>query len=290
MEAEYHTWQVIIPREALQHDFLLHGLFAMASLELAAVEDLPNSDDYVSAALDYHANALGSFRVELANLIPKNQQAVLAFSMFTYVLSLALPHFTKARGDTGRMVQNMVAHFELSRGAGILARQNWDELREAPILRTIKTLNELPSEPIEPTIESALARLNAVNDEKHNPAFDQSRDAKLQTITYHAACQRAIVHLEELFSKCEQPAHRGYALAWLNLTGRDYVEALESADPVALLVLMHWGVLGDRCGDGLWWARSIGSSLVDEVTEALVAETNPVLRDSVSWAREQVGL
>ena len=290
MEAEYHTWQVILPREGLKHSFLLHGFFATASLEIAAVGDQPNHADYVSAALEYHDNALSSFRSELANITPDKQQAVLAFSMITMVLSLALPQLTKARDEHHSMMKNMVAHFELVRGVGILTQQHWDGLRKTPILRNTKPFDELQMEPLEPSLESAIARLNALNEERHNPVLDQSRASKLQTITYHAACRKAIFHLEELFSWCKQPLQRGYALAWLNLTGREYVTAVENADPVALLALMYWGVLAERCSDGIWWARSIGESLVDEITNALSAETDPVLRASVSWARGQVGL
>lgn len=262
----------------------------MASLEIAAVGDQSNHADYVSAALEYYDSALSSFRSELANITPEKQQAVLAFSMINMVLSLALPRFTKSRDEPHSMMENMVAHFELMQGVGALAQQHWHDLREAPILRNIKLFDELPMEPLEPSLESAIARLNVLNDGKHNPLLDQSRVAKLQTITYHAACRKAILHLEEFFSRCEQPLHRGYTLAWLNLTGRDYLTAVENADPVALLALMYWGVLAERCSDGIWWARSIGESLVDEISEALSAESDPVLRASVSWAREQVGL
>ncbi len=290
MEDEYHTWQVLIPREGLKHSFLLHGLLAMASLEIAAVGDQPNHTDYVNAAFEYYDKALSSFRSELANITPDKQEAVLAFSMITMVLSLALPQFISSLHEPHSMVKDMIAHFELVRGVGAIALQHWQCFREGPILRNIKLFDELQMKPLEPDLESAIARLNALNEEKHDPVLVQSRTAKLQTITNHAACRKAIFHLEESFTKCEEPANRGYALAWLNLTGKDYVAAVETADPVALLALMHWGVLLERCSDGIWWMQSIGKSLVDEVTKALAAETDPVLRASISWARGQVGL
>ena len=291
MEDEYHTWQVILPREGLKHPFLLHGLFAMASLEIAAVGDRPNGADYVSAALEYHEIGLSSFRSELANSsAPDKQQAVLAFSMITMVLSLAFPEFTYTRDEPQSIIENMVAHFKLVQGVGVLTQQYSEGLHKAPILRNIKSFDELQMESLAPNVEVALARLNALNDDKHKPTSDQSRTVKLQVITYHAACRKAIVHLEEFFAKCERPVHRGYALAWLNLTGSDYVAAVEDADPVALVALMHWGVLAERCSDGIWWARSLGKRLIDEITNALSAETDPVLKASISWARGQVGL
>ena len=262
----------------------------MASLEIAAVGDRPNDAHYVSAALEYHEIGLTSFRSELANSTSDKQQAVLAFSMITMVLSLAFPQFTNTRDEAQSIIENMVAHFQLVQGVGVLTQQYSDELRKAPILRNLKSFDELQMENLSPNLEVAIARLNALNDEKHKSIPNQSRTVKLQAITYHAACGKAIIHLEEFFAKCEQPLHRGYALAWLNLTGRDYVAAVENADPVALLALMHWGILAERCSDGIWWARSLGKRLIDEITDALSAETDPMLKASISWARGQVDL
>ena len=289
-EVEFHTWQVILPREGFKHPFLLHGFLAMASLEIAAVGNQPNNADYVSAALEYHDSALSSFRSELINITSDKQQAMLAFSMITMILSLALPQYTKCRHDPHSMMENMVTHFELTRGVGTLTKQHWDVLRETPILRNFRPFEASQTEDLEPNLASAIARLNTLNDARHNPTLDQSRALKLQAITYHAACRKAIFYLEELFSRCDHPFDKGYTLAWLNLAGREYVVAVENADPVALLALMHWGVLAQKCGKRIWWARSVGESLVDEITKMLSGETNPLMRASVLWAREQVSL
>jgi len=82
--------------------------------------------------------------------------------------------------------------------------------------------------------------------------------------------------------------HRGLALAWLNLTVREFIAAVEDTDSVALLVLLHLGVLVDRCSDGIWWAQPISESLVDEMTNALSAEADPQLKASILRARGQV--
>ena len=289
MEAEYHTWQVVIPREGLQHLFLLDGLLAMASLEIAALQERQNHVEYISIALEYHDSALKSFRPELENITADKQQAILAFSMLTMVLSLAIPHLTKSRDEPQSIVKNIIAHFGLLHGVGLLVQQHGDALREAPILRNLPSFNDIQGEPLESSVQSAIATLNALNEARHNNPFrDQSPTSKLQSITYHATYRKAIFHLEELFRKCTKPVHRGFALAWLNLTGREFITAVENTDSVALLILMHWGVLMDRCSDGIWWLQPIGESLVDEMTNALSADTDPQLRASISWARDQV--
>ena len=290
VEEEFYHWQATLPREGLQFPFLLHGFFAMASLEIATKKDQPQYADYVSVALEYHDSALSVFRSELVNVTPDKLQAVVAFSIITLMLSLAFPRFTKARIEPQSMKENIIANSELVRGAGVIAQQNWDTLKDAPIFRYQKLYDESHTAKLEPDDQSAIARLNALNEERLKPSGDQPRPLKLRTITYHAACRKAIFHLEGLFSRCKEPSDRGYTLAWLNFAGKEYVEAVENADPVALLTLMHWGVLAERCSAGIWWAESIGESLVEEVTSAVGAKTDPVFKASVLWARGEVGL
>lgn len=133
-------------------------------------------------------------------------------------------------------------HFELLDGVGYLVLQIGDALQDAPILRNLPTFDDVPEEPVEARVESAIATLNALNEARHNSSSrHQSPVSKLQSITYHAACREAIFRLEELFGKRTKPVQRGLALAWLNLTGRGFIAAVENADSVASLILIHWG-------------------------------------------------
>ena len=274
-------------QEGFKYPFLLHGLLALASLEIAAVGDRPNQGDYVEAGLEHHEYALSSFRAELANSTPEKQQAILAFSLVTMVLSLALPQLTASRSESQSIVDSMVTHFGLMLGVHAITQQNWDSLRHAPILCNVP-LEASPTEDLEVGLQSAMTRLNDLNETRHNPAFENSRASKLQNIVYHAACRKAIFYLEEFFRRCDHPYEKGYSLAWLNFAGKDYVTAVENADPVAMLAMMHYGLLADRCSDNVFWARSLGKILVDETTEALASETDEVVRTSVSWVRDQL--
>ena len=287
VEKEHPTWRNTLVREGFKYPFLLHGLLALASLEIVAEGNRSNQGDYVGAGLEYHERALKSFRHELADITPEKEQAILAFSLVTMVLSLALPQFTASLDEPQSMIDNMVTHFGLILGVNIITRQHWDSLRRAPILQNVPW-EQAQIEELEAGLQSAMTRLNDLNETKHNPAVEQSRASKLRNITYHAACRKAIFYLEEIFRRCEHPYEKGYALAWMNWAGKDYVTAVENADPVAMLILMHFGLLADKCSDDVWWARSLGKSLVNETTEVLAAETDAVLRTSVSWVRDQL--
>ena len=192
------------------------------------------------------------------------------------------------------MVANILEHFELLHGVSLLIMQNAEALKDMPVFKNLPVFAEIPANPLDANTTAAIAALNALNETTHNnpgpnlsPAPDPS--VHLKAISAHATNRTAIYHLSSLFAKCSEPVHRGLVLAWLNLAGRDFLAAMQEKDPVALVVLMHWGVLMDRCKGDTWWVQPIGKKLIGEIEEALAAERNPRLRGCVDWARAEVG-
>lgn len=210
VEVECPTWQVILPQDGLKHSFLSHGLLALASLEISVVGNSPNHANYVSAGLEYHDSALKSFRPKLANITPDNLQAVLAFSLITMIVSLALPQCTTSHDEPQSMAENVVSQLGLVQSVGNSHEATLGQLSARSNLThsaIAKTGN------LEAGLESAITRLNNSNEARLNPVLAESRASKLQPITFHAACRKAIFYLEELFSRCEHPYEKGYALA-----------------------------------------------------------------------------
>ena len=277
-----------LPREAFKHPFLLQGIFAASSLETAATDGGPLFTHYVNLALEYNGKALGSFRNALPNMTTNGQFAFLTFSVITMVLSLALPHLTKTRERPESMVQGMVTHFRLLQGAGMIRMQD-EVLAYSSLGAGITTLAAIPRRPLNSNDTEAFDRLSAVNDEKHNTNSDQTLVSKLEIITLHSACQKAILLLEDLWAKCLQHSdYYGHPLTWLNVAGEDFVTAIDNGDTVALLALMYWALLAKQCGQGVWWAQSIGETLVGEITAKLEGEKSLNVRACLTWAQDEV--
>ena len=287
---EYHTWQVLVPREGLRHDYLLHGVFAMAALEIAMASQHEGPSHYVNIALEYQNLASSSFRAELSNLSEANSQAIFAFSLITMILSIALPQFMKDHPEPISMLDSQVLHYELLRGVGLIVQSSRDWLESGPLLRNAERYNSLPIGEIDADTQAAIDRLNAINDTKHDLARAESRPAKAQAMVFHAACRKAIFYLEECFARCMEPLQRAYALAWLGLSGPEYVSAIKQRNAVALLIMMHWGVLAERASYGVWYAQSVGKNLVKEISEIMVADDDPTFNLALQWTWDQVGL
>ena len=87
------------------------------------------------------------------------------------------------------------------------------------------------------------------------------------------------------------------AIGFPALAGRDFGLALKSSDPVALLLMVFWGVQLDTLGKIAWWVGTFGKKMVDEVSEMLW-EPDPEFevmdmsewRECITWARVEVGL
>ena len=84
------VWQYLVPKLALENDFLLNGLFAVTAFEIARLTKKNDYEQYVNAALEYHTLALGSFRSQLPRVTTERHEAALCLSLMLMVFALAV--------------------------------------------------------------------------------------------------------------------------------------------------------------------------------------------------------
>lgn len=89
-------WQDEVPREALKHPFLMHGLLSVTALHIAHLNQNGSSrkDAYIRAAAKHQDQALSSSRQVLGNISPQNCNALIAFACFVAVFAFASPRPT----------------------------------------------------------------------------------------------------------------------------------------------------------------------------------------------------
>ena len=287
---DYPLWQLTLPREALKHEFLLQGFFSMTALEIAITTECSDYSKYANAALEYYDKASSTFRQEITNITQEKQEVLYAFSCLAMVLCLALPRFTKAYGERTKMIDSILVYHEFTKGAALILEQFGGQLRQTRILSHHKLFDDVPKKPLDAKTEEAISRLHFLNDQRHELAVEPSDLLGSPSLSPQDACKKAIVRLEESFARCQEPLLWGYSLAWLKLAGAEFVEWIKREDSVALLALMHWGVLLKRCSPGIWWAETVGPDIVDEIAKHLAPEEDPTLAASISWTRAEVGI
>lgn len=287
------VWQTKVPALSLQYDFLLNGVFALAAFEIASSTLERNRAPYLNAAFEYQILALGKFRPQLQDINPASHEALLCFSLILMVLALASAQFVadSPRGGHDTMVQNTITHFELLHGCTRVLESEKDYLEKNPYARKLKRFEELPRVALDPRTAAALAKLSEANERRITSSINDPYECRIKQVSYWESCKKAVSLLQEFFAKCvDSIDYQGYILGWLNMAGDDYIRTIKAGDRIALLILMYWGVLVETLGHQVWWARTFGGRLIEEISNKLLneGEADTMTTDVILWAQKLV--
>lgn len=272
-ESEIPTWQLLVPRLALQHRYLMHGILALASLHIATTRVSDDALAYIDAGLEYHSLSLEPFRIVIGNLTPENCDAAFAQSVVTTAISLALPQLTATRENAVRMTDNVLTVFELLQGVKkiltIGQRQSWIHLG---LFSQGEFWKKDSFTKLDPDTDAALDQLKALNE-------SVSDSVSVDVIN----------HLRHCFRKFTCSSDPAPVLAWLAAVDKSFVECLRLRQPFALLVLAYWGILLSELDGHRWWARNSGQALVLELMGGLsVQGQDPAWESCIAWVRQRV--
>ncbi|KAJ5648770.1 hypothetical protein N7490_005142 [Penicillium lividum] len=276
-DSEMQVWQIHVPRLALQFEFLMNGILALAALHIASTLEPPASFAYMDAALHYHNLTFAPFRASIDHLTEQNCEAVLAQSIITTVFGIALPRVTAVRGESSSMTENIIVLFELLQGVKniITIGRPWIKLNLYPNQNGLKS--DGPS--LDGGTQAALDRLAMLNDES------------LSTINtdQHLINKEVISHLHHCFAMYSNARGPANTLAWLCAVDKEFVDNVRRRQPLALLVLMHWAVLLGELDGQWWWARNSGRALVSELL-LIMQPGDDRWADSLAWPQRTMGL
>lgn len=274
----HDIWQMEIPRKALEHDFLLSGILAVAALHTATSIESRAALSYIDTALEYHNVASAPYRLALDNLTPLNCDAVFAHSIITTVIVISLPRLTATRGESSNMTENIVVVFELLQGIKKIIWISKPWLHTRLFTSRYEFWKDNLSEP-EPEVDAALAKLTALNDDKM-AALDPEQ---------HRINRDAIMFLRRCYSRHAVARDAASVLTWLAAVDKDFVDCLRRRQPFPLLVLMYWAVLLGKLDGQMWWARNSGKALITELSSALQHDAFQ-WEGTQLWPRETMGL
>lgn len=298
---DFYYMQVEVPRGAFKYDYMLYGILSVTALEIAMCEEAKSSE-YIFAALEYYDEASRSFRAQLSNATPENLHLLYTFSFIAAAINMALPECM--RGDAGAhnqtVLERMACLFELLIGCSSLMASHWGWMVDSPLGASIQSALMLhrntPVDPLDSETKDVLTRLSIVVDSSVItggltlvPDLTSPASARLKSY------QNAVTKLRECFVEDAKDVIKAFCVSFPITAGRDFTLAFSNSDPVALFIVMHWGVLVHRLNDILWWARDVGRNLVLEISETLLLRQPQFAlmgewQDGVMWARGQAGL
>jgi hypothetical protein len=299
-----HYLQVVLPREGLQHEYLLNGVLALSALHLARSAPEAEARMYVNAALEYYGLASGPFRAQLGTITAENHHLVFIFSVLVVMINLAMPQSIVTDDDQRTAIRRTVVTFDLLNSALFVAMTGWQWLLDSPVpLRQALELGRASLDILTDDTRAAFARLNKMNDDIHGLGGGGGSGSSLlgglpeelagEPAASHQSYAKVIKILEYCYAEDARAVMEGYCIAFPGAAGQSFSSALSRSEHLAMLVLMHWAVLLDRLDQKFWWAQGMGTRLVVELSNILHTSDHgsmPEWMPSITWVQQQMAI
>ncbi|KAH6679028.1 hypothetical protein B0J14DRAFT_685900 [Halenospora varia] len=90
-------WEVIVPAQALSHEFLMHALLGVSALHIVQLRGMSKSTSrYLACARAHHNEAVTLFRSTVTEITPTNCTAAVAFSHLLLIFSSGIAQISDA--------------------------------------------------------------------------------------------------------------------------------------------------------------------------------------------------
>ncbi|KAF7861557.1 hypothetical protein EAF04_008119 [Stromatinia cepivora] len=280
--ARRHVWQYVVPQIAFSHDFLLHGLLALAALHLSRISP-ERKDSLWASALTHHAIALPMFRSAVESINSLNCHACSAFGVLVTVYEWAQTEhtsnlfFANAEHSTEASTIEWV---QLLRGSARITYCYYEEIAKGPLGQVLRWDNtaelEAEANPAESAKFSALEQL-----------WDSTRVPV--TAAEVDSLQEALRWLKIIYTMMTTPSSNNdpasTALSWPVRVPEHYLLMVNERQPAALILLSHFCLLLNKVED-FWWIRGMSRRLLQEIHQTLGAEWEP----RIAWPLQDLVL
>ncbi|KAI1801522.1 hypothetical protein F4811DRAFT_459973 [Daldinia bambusicola] len=292
MQEDVDYLQGILPRSALNYDFMLNCLFAISSLHIARTVEEANSRKYVNAALEYYNRGSTSFRFHLGNMNAENCHVLYMFSAVAIAVHLSIPQQSTSMLDLASVAFDLVNG---STSIGMLGMP-W-LLNSAFPLRIMLTRMGASKDLIDPDVQAALGRLNVLNDQQHasapKPIDSIQEEGTILIVHDHELYQAVIQSLEICYAEEAAGNLEGFGSGFPGFAGKKFSSLVGRRDPFALLIVLHWTILLNEVNSRFWWLQSTAAPLGQDIADFL-RNSHPNLAiewaDAISWALGRLGL
>ena len=256
----------------MEHSGLMHGILAVAALHRSYL-DSGGHNRYRSAAIRHQNLSLPYLRSLINNASAENCDALFTLSTFVVLFVFALPQSPIAPANFDPF-KEMIRLIGLVKGVFTVVEMAKEWLLQGP-LRTLL---------LESVWEIQLAVPEEIGDALNclilrNDMLPQS-DSKRTTYGRAIEIMRRTFELLML-----NPDDHGMGWFWVAIMERQYVDFLRAKEPMALVLLAHFGV-ALHASRSYWWAGNWGRQLVQAIHDMLDDDWRPWIQ----WPLVCVGL
>ncbi|CAG7917328.1 unnamed protein product [Penicillium olsonii] len=260
-------WRNLVPEEALSHPFLMHGILALSALHLARTGPEPSRRaSYLNRAVAHQNQALALFRGLLGDINEENAKAIFAFAGIVVIYTFGFPN-TPGVQDPWASVDDIYQVLVLTRGTQqvIYTPRNFREFLSnssfGPILQVEEVAGILPDEAV-----AALRKLRVANEAC-------GKDANHELHIYSEVIQNLQEMLTWVYGGMRANTIAG---RWAIKLPARFMELLREREPLALVMLAHYGVLL-RCLQHSWCFDEWCTRVANVVWAILDAQWRPLV-------------
>jgi len=256
-------WSFVVPQIAFSHQFLLHGLLAIAALQFARLQPALKNNLLAEAA-SHHQNALALFRSVLLNITAQNCDACFAFSSFLVIYAWAS---SDGAGDlfftnTSRLEQDggTVEWVQLLRGAKELLKTFWNDMEKGPLQTLLKLWDgaDEPPAQVSPKDDGRFLDLMRLWDSPHTHLSAEEVEALDEALTLLRQVYGLMPYFETKI--CAISA----TFSWPVQVPEAYIEMVKRRQPEALVLLAHYCLLLNTVNN-FWWIHGMSRHLLENI-------------------------
>ncbi|KAH9820420.1 GAL4-like Zn(II)2Cys6 (or C6 zinc) binuclear cluster DNA-binding domain [Teratosphaeria destructans] len=243
-----HCWQNTIPRYAQDHVFLMHGILALAALDMSRTTDSEQRMRCRTRALHHQQAGLAIFQGWLTQPEPSARiEAIFAFSCILIIITFATPGVDNERPS----INGVLDVIRLYRGPKVMASKSWHLISTSdisPLLGEWKGPTELDF-PYDLRVH--FDNLNfRLEDEDDNQAW---------TVLMECIARSIRTHQETEFKAIG---------TWPALMSSTFFDRLQALQGQALVMLAQFSFVLRRFRF-LWWLDGWDSILLQAVDQCL---------------------
>ena len=266
---------------------------SLSALEISLLEEARegrNPTVYARVGMGYYDKADSSFREQLPKMPVENVHLTYIFSELLSLINMAIPqcmpHYPENPRENVR--EHMAQFMDLISGSTSLFLANQHTIQTGPV-----------SAPINQVLSSVFKTWSSRMNEDFEGIF--SRLVNIVKCMQETASTempmypRVVEMLRLCYIEQSKPDSKAFCLAFPSLAGPDFISAYRDSKPLALYITLHWAALLHSLDVKYWWAKGVGKSLGEELSEILLqkelrSEVNQQWQDGLIWARKQIGL
>lgn len=275
-EAILTLWRHYIPKQALTHVFLMHGLLALAALHLAYLN--PKAQVRYLQLCDKHQSvALQQFRTVLSSDIsPELADALFALSAVISISSMA--RSCVVDGTTSVDADAIAEVFFLTRGVADVIRVHYEHIRAGPMGKMFE--NQHYPEGTEVVLPPLVAR-----------QFERIREM-LSTYGLDPGalehCQKALSDLEDVYQNIlyfgsTTQLETGQVFRWKVMVPTGYIRLVQARNPPALIIMAYYAAALTAIRTA-WYTENFA----EYALRGISLELDAAMQHFLTWPKQQL--